>query len=148
LLVCYDFQFGISNKEEDLMFATKLGLFSIGTIVVLTLIWSNQPTKLITSTCLNLLEHVYVHVEPMSILPISFNTHVELVFVLHVKIDIPLDTFKQHLLENFFQLEVEEMEIDKTPTWIIVQNLCIARWIVIEEEQLIKINIGFGENLQ
>jgi hypothetical protein len=25
MLVCYDFHFGISNKEEDLMFATKLG---------------------------------------------------------------------------------------------------------------------------
>jgi hypothetical protein len=27
VLVCYDFHSGISNKEEDLMFATKLGCF-------------------------------------------------------------------------------------------------------------------------
>ncbi len=38
VLVCYDFHFGISDKEEDLIFATKLGLFSIGTIVVPTLV--------------------------------------------------------------------------------------------------------------
>jgi hypothetical protein len=33
-VVCYDFHYGISNEEEDLMFATKLDLFSIGTIEV------------------------------------------------------------------------------------------------------------------
>jgi hypothetical protein len=36
ILVCNDFHFGISNEKEDLMFTTKLGLFSIGTIVVPT----------------------------------------------------------------------------------------------------------------
>jgi hypothetical protein len=35
VLVCYDFHFGIFDEKEDLMFATKLGLFSIGTTVVL-----------------------------------------------------------------------------------------------------------------
>jgi hypothetical protein len=39
VLVCYDFHFGIFDEEEDLMFATELGLFSIGTIVVLTSNW-------------------------------------------------------------------------------------------------------------
>jgi hypothetical protein len=39
------------------------------------------------------------------------------------------------------------MEIDETPTQIKVQNLCIVRWIVTEE-QLTKINLGFEENLQ
>jgi hypothetical protein len=28
MLVCYDFHFGISNKEEDLMFVIKLKLLS------------------------------------------------------------------------------------------------------------------------
>jgi hypothetical protein len=130
MLVCYDFHFGISNKEEDLIFATKPGLFSIGTIVVLTFVWSNQPAKLITLTCLNSIEYVYVHVELMSILPISFNIHVKPIFVLPIKINIPLHTFKQHLLKSFFQLEVEEMEIDETPTHIRVQNLHIVGWIV------------------
>jgi hypothetical protein len=44
------FHLKISNEEEDLMFATKLGLFSLGTIVVPTSVWSNQLVKLITST--------------------------------------------------------------------------------------------------
>ncbi len=38
ILVCYDFYFGIFDKEEDLMFATESGLFSIGIIVILTLV--------------------------------------------------------------------------------------------------------------
>jgi hypothetical protein len=36
VLVCYDFHFGISNEKEDVMFATKLNLFSIGNIAILT----------------------------------------------------------------------------------------------------------------
>ncbi len=38
VLICYDFHFGIFYKEEDLMFATKPRLFSIGTIVIPTLV--------------------------------------------------------------------------------------------------------------
>jgi hypothetical protein len=34
MLVCYDFHSIISNEEEDLMFARKLGLFPIGTIAI------------------------------------------------------------------------------------------------------------------
>jgi hypothetical protein len=48
----------------------------------------------------------------------------------------------------FFQPEVGKMEINETPTWIRVQNLCIIRWIVTKEEQLTKINLGFEKNLQ
>jgi hypothetical protein len=40
------------------------------------------------------------------------------------------------------------MEIDKTLVQIKVQNLCIARWTINEEEQLTKIDLGFEENLQ
>jgi hypothetical protein len=36
VLMCYDFHFGISNEKEDVMFATKLSLFSIGNIAILT----------------------------------------------------------------------------------------------------------------
>jgi hypothetical protein len=38
------------------MFATELGLFSIGTIVVPTSIWSYQLVKLTTLTSLNIVE--------------------------------------------------------------------------------------------
>jgi hypothetical protein len=80
------------------MFATKVGLFSIETIVVLTSIWLDQLVKLITSIGLNLVEHVIVHVEPVSKSRVSSNIPIKLVFVLHVKIIISLDTFQQHLL--------------------------------------------------
>jgi hypothetical protein len=36
VLVCYDSHFGIFDEEEDVMFATKLDLFSIGTTIVPT----------------------------------------------------------------------------------------------------------------
>jgi hypothetical protein len=45
------------------MFATELRLFSIRTIVVLTLVWSNQLVKLITSISLNLVKHVNKPIE-------------------------------------------------------------------------------------
>ncbi len=44
-LVCYGFHFRISNDEEDLMFATEPRLFSIGIIVVLTLVEVDQVIK-------------------------------------------------------------------------------------------------------
>ncbi len=40
------------------------------------------------------------------------------------------------------------MEIDEMFAQIKVQNLYVVGWIVIEEEQLTKINLGFEENLQ
>jgi hypothetical protein len=76
VLVCYDFHFGISNKEEHLMFAIEPRLFSMGTIVVPTSIWSNQPIKLITSVGLNLVKQII--------------KHVELVFEPIVSFDIPI----------------------------------------------------------
>jgi hypothetical protein len=48
ILVCYDFHFGIFDEEKDLMFDIELGVFSIGTIVVPTSVWSNRLVKLIT----------------------------------------------------------------------------------------------------
>jgi hypothetical protein len=83
MLVCYDFHFGIFDKEEDLMFATKPRLFSIGTIVVLTSVWSYQHVKW-SSPSLNIVEHVYVSVELASILPILFEIRVKPIFILLV----------------------------------------------------------------
>jgi hypothetical protein len=59
VLVCYDFHYGIFDEKEDLMFATKLGLFSIGTIVVPILIMLEKPINLIASIGLKLVEQVY-----------------------------------------------------------------------------------------
>jgi hypothetical protein len=126
VLVCYDFHSRIFDKEEDLMFTTKPILFSIRTIVVLTLVWSYQPIKLITSTGFTLVEHVIIHVEHVFESLVSFVIHVKLVFVLLVKIVVPHDNFQQHLPLTYFQPKVGKMEIDKTPTQIKVQNLRIA----------------------
>jgi hypothetical protein len=40
------------------------------------------------------------------------------------------------------------MEIKETLAQIKVQKLRIARWTIIEEEQLTKINLGYEESLQ
>jgi hypothetical protein len=72
VLVCYDFYFGISNKKKDLMFDTKLGLFFIGIIAIPTPV-KLKHVNLITSTCLNLVEQVYVLVQLISILLVSFD---------------------------------------------------------------------------
>jgi hypothetical protein len=57
---------------------------------------------------------------------VSSNIPIKPIYVQHIKIVIPLNTFQQHLPKTFFQLEVGEMEIDETPIEIRVQNLCIA----------------------
>jgi hypothetical protein len=97
------------------MFATKSRVFSIGTIVVHTSIWSNQHVKSITLACLNLVEHVIKHVELMFKPHVSSNIPIKPIYVQHVKIVIPPNTFQQHVPKTFFQLEVGKMEIDKTP---------------------------------
>jgi hypothetical protein len=66
------------------MFVTEPGLFSIGTIDVLTLVWLDIFVKLITSAGLNLVEWVYVPIEPVFILPILFDMHVKSIFIVHV----------------------------------------------------------------
>jgi hypothetical protein len=86
LLVCYDFHFRISNEKEDLMFATKPRLFSLGTIVVPTLICSYQLVKLIILASLNL-------VEPMFKSLILFDILVKPTSILPINITIPLNIF-------------------------------------------------------
>jgi hypothetical protein len=107
------------------MFAIELGLFSIGTIVVPTSIWSHQHVNLITS-CLNLVEHAIKHVGHVFEPPVSFDIFFKSVLVQPIKIVIPLNTFQQHLPRTFFQPKVGEMEIDMTLTQIRIKNL----WIV------------------
>jgi hypothetical protein len=101
VFVCYDFHSGIFDDEMDVMFATKLNLFSIITIVVTT---HTEPIP-----------------KPICILDIIMakpilKQHVIPLNVLNVKLIIPLDIVKQHLLETFFHLEVGEMVVDETPT--------------------------------
>jgi hypothetical protein len=76
------------------MFTTKLDLFSIGTVIVLT------HTKLIP--------------KPVYILDIIM---VEPIDVLTMKLGIPLDIIKRHLHETFFHPKVRKIIVDETPTW-------------------------------
>ncbi len=44
MLLCYNYQNGITNEEEDIIFATEPKLFSIGTINLLKPIQSMKTT--------------------------------------------------------------------------------------------------------
>jgi hypothetical protein len=44
VLLCYDYQNGITNEEEDIIFATKPKLFSIGIISLLETIQFMKTT--------------------------------------------------------------------------------------------------------
>jgi hypothetical protein len=103
---------------------------------------------LITLTSLNLVKQFIQHVELVFEPHVSSNIPIKPILVRPIKITIPPNTFQQHLLKTFFQLKVGKMEIDETLVQIIIQNLCIVGWTIIEEEQLTKINLGFKENLQ
>jgi hypothetical protein len=63
------------------MFTTKLGLFSIGTIVVPIPIKLKQPSDLIALASLNLVEHVYVSIELVYVLHVLFDTLVKSIYV-------------------------------------------------------------------
>jgi hypothetical protein len=100
-------------------------LFSIGTIYVPTLIRSRQHVSFISSTGLNLVEHVFVPVEPIYLPYILFDIPIKTIFVLLVQISIPPNILKQHLLKILFQLEVKKMEIDDTFACIRVKTFAL-----------------------
>jgi hypothetical protein len=114
------------------MFATKLDLFLIGTIEVPTHI------ELVSKP---------IHIPYLNITKLVPKQHVELICVLTINLVIPLDIVKQHPPKIFFHLEVGEMIINETPIQEQVQDLTIVGWIVIEEEQLTKNNLGTKENI-
>lgn len=97
VFVCYDFHSGISNDQKDVMFTTKLNLFSIITIIVTTCTEPIPKPDIIMAKPI-----LKQHVIPLN--------------VLTAKLIIPLDIIKQHLPETFFHLEVGEMVVDETPT--------------------------------
>jgi hypothetical protein len=69
---------------------------------------------LISLANLNLVEHVFVPIVSIFILPIQYDKPFKSIFILHVQIAIPPNTFKQHLPKIFFQPEVGKMEIKET----------------------------------
>jgi len=99
VLVCYDFHSTILDEKKDVMFATKLDLFSIGTIEVST------HTKLVSKP---------IHTPNLNTTYPIPKQIVELVCVLIINLVIPLNTIKQHLLEKIFHQKIGEMIVDET----------------------------------
>jgi hypothetical protein len=99
VLVCYDFHSTILDEKEDVMFATKLDLFSIRTIEVST------HTKLVSKP---------IHTPNLNTTYPIPKQIVESVCVLIINLVIPLNTIKQHLPETFFHQKIGEMIVDET----------------------------------
>ncbi len=99
VLICCDFHYGISNDEEDVMFAIELNMFSIGTITIP--IHIKHVHKLVCILDIIMAEQIIKQL----IVPID---------VLVVEFIIPHDIVKQHLLKTFFHPEVGEMIVDET----------------------------------
>jgi hypothetical protein len=109
------------------MFATELDQFSIGIIVVPTHI---EPIPKLVCI-LDIIMAKPILKQPIA--PID---------VLAMKLAIPPNTIKQHLLEIFFHPKVGEMIVDETLARKQIQNLTIANWTITEEEQLTEVNLG------
>jgi hypothetical protein len=75
------------------MFATEPRLLSIGTMVISTSIYSNQPIKLMTSIGLNLIKRVSKPIEPVLKPPILSNILVKPMLIQTVQLAIPPNTF-------------------------------------------------------
>ncbi len=84
MLIFYDFHYKIFDEKKDIMIATEPWLFLIRTIVVLTLIKLEEPINSISSTSLNLVEQIYVPIEPISILPIMYHKPIKPISILLV----------------------------------------------------------------
>jgi hypothetical protein len=101
------------------MFATKLDLFSIETIIVAT------HTKHVPTL---------IYIPNLGIVELVQNQPIQLVDVLTVKLTTPLNIVKQHLFEKNFHVEVKEIIVDETLARERVQDLTIVGWIIIEDE--------------
>ncbi len=105
VLMCYDFHYGISNEEEDVMFTIKTNMFYVGTVIESTRI--ELVSKWICIPNFSITKPIPKHVELICILIVNL-----------INLVIPPDTIKQHLPKTFFHLEVGEMIIDETLTWL------------------------------
>jgi hypothetical protein len=49
-------------------------------------------------------------------------------------------------VETYYHYNQDDIQVDETPTNIQVQNLQIAGYALIEEQQLVKLNLGTKAN--
>ncbi len=49
-------------------------------------------------------------------------------------------------LKTYYHHNQHDIQVNKTPTKIQVQNLQIASWNLIEEQHIVKLNLGTNEN--
>jgi hypothetical protein len=87
------------------MFTIKTNMFYVGTVIESTRI--ELVSKWICIPNFSITKPIPKHVELICILIVNL-----------INLVIPPDTIKQHLPKTFFHLEVGEMIIDETLTWL------------------------------
>ncbi len=116
--MCFDYQNGVTNEEEDLMFASELELFSIGIIslpletleiVVINTVQTENNTKTINDKA-----------KPSC----NFKSSVEIVLENKPKVNLEDKVY----LKTYYHHTLGQVQIEKMPTKIQVQELQIASW--------------------
>jgi 2-phospho-L-lactate transferase/gluconeogenesis factor (CofD/UPF0052 family) len=137
------------DEEKDLIFETK-PKFSIGTIILLE--------EIISLLSIGVLEIIINEkFEPQQGTSNQRTTEVvpsiAKITKFNVKPKILLENKvypKSYYYHNQANVEVDEtptkIEVDETPTKIQVQNFQIVGWILTEEQQLVKLNLGTKPN--
>jgi hypothetical protein len=125
VLLCYDYQIGIINEEEDITFAIKPELFLIGTVSLSETI---QFMKTIDVKTIISEQEFEVQNTKKKIVDNRYELEVTL------KDKVYLKTYYSH--------QPRSVTVDETPTKIKAQELQIVRWMLIENQQLMKLNLG------
>ncbi len=114
------------------MFIVKPQLFSIGTISLPKTIKSMKTTNVEIMDTSDKTSNSKLKSRVQIIEQKKISNKYELEVALKDKVH--LETYYNHQLENVI--------MDKTPTKIKVEELQIARWMLIEDQQLMKLNLG------
>ncbi len=132
MLLRYNYQNGIIDEEENVIFATEPKLFSIGRI--------NLPKKIQS------LKTTYVKIMDIDVKTIISEEEFE---VQNTKKKIvrnkyePKVTLKDKVyLDTYYSHQPGSVIVDENPTKIKAQELQIARWTLTKDQQLMKLNLG------
>jgi hypothetical protein len=132
MLLCYDYQNGITNEEEVIIFVTKPTLFSIGTISLFETIQYVKTTNveiMDTNVKTTILEQEF---EVQSIENKIVGNKYEPKVALEDKV----------YPDTYYSPQPRSFVVDENLGKIKVQKLEIVGWMLTKDQQLMKLNLG------
>jgi len=131
VLLCYNYQNGITNEEEDFIFVIKLKLFSIGIINL------PETIQFVKATDVGIMD-TYVKT---IISKQGFEVH-------SIEKKIPSNRYEPEVvledkvyLDTYYKHQPKSVVVDEILATIKAQGLQIARWTLDENQQLMKFNL-------